>query len=107
MLALLGYGGSVLRHAMTLGGLEQVVMALGFNVAAGRGHVVGAVRFPVAVRRRGSELVGIETLAAFLGGGHVGHLDVWDAGLHQDQRRVGQLHLLHVVDGQSSVNGLL
>lgn len=107
MLALLSDGGCRVGAAVTLRGLQRVVMALQFNGTLGQRRVTCARYFPVAVWPRGVTLVWVETFAGFLWGRHIGHLGVWDAGLPQDLFWVGQVHLLHVVDGYGSVEGLL
>lgn len=108
VLPLLSYSGCVVCDALTLGGLQRVVLALWINVARGQGHVVWRVHFPIDLHRLGVKFVWIKTFVVCgRRGGQVAHLDVWDAGLPQDQFWVGQLQLLHVIDGDSSVNSLL
>lgn len=108
VLPLLSYSGCVVCDALTLGGLQHVVLALWFNVCRGQGHVIRPVYCPIDLRRLGVRFSWIETFVVRgWWGGHVAHLDVWDAGLPQDQFWVGQLQLLHVIDGDSSVKSLL
>lgn len=108
VLALLSYGGRVVPVALTLSGLQWVEMALQFNLARGQGHVMRPLYFPVHLHRHVLvQLVWIQTFAALCWGGHIDHVDVWDAGLPQGELWVGQLQLFHVVDGYGSVKGLL
>lgn len=107
MLALLCDGGCMMSAALTLGGLQRVIMALQLIVVGGQRHVIRPVYVPVAFRHLGARLVQIGPFAGSGRGGDFGHLDVWDAVLRQGQLRVGQLQLLHVVDGDSSIKGLL
>ena len=110
VLALFSYGGRVLRPPLAVAGSQRVVVALRLDGAHGQGHVVRPVRAPAGLcLRPGVGLVrhGPGASAASCRGGQVGHLDVGDAGLPQDQLRMRQLQLLHVVDGYGGVEGLL
>lgn len=101
VLALLSDGGMV-GPQVALRGLQRVVGALGVRVARGQGHEIGAGHFLAVFHH-----FGVEIPAVFFRGGRVGHLDVGDAELLQDHLGVSQVHLLHVVNGYSSVEGLL
>lgn len=103
VLALLSDGGCVVSDTLTLRGLQRVIMALQVHVARGQRHVIRARYLRAVFLHLGAKLIGM--FAGFGWGGHVGHLDIRDAFLPQDELRVG--HLLHVVDGHSSVKGLL
>lgn len=107
VLALLGDGGCVVSGTLTLRGLQRVIMALQVHMARGQQHVIRARYLHTVFLHLGAKLIRIGMFAGFGWGGHVGHLDVWDAFLPQDERRVGLLHLLHVVDGYGSIKGLL
>lgn len=107
MLSLFSYCRCVWCTALALTGLQWVAVALQFNMACGQGHVMCPLHTPVDLWHLGLNLVWIKMFPGFRWGGHVGDLDVWDAGLPQDLLRVGQLQLLHVVDGNSSIVGLL
>lgn len=85
MLALLGESGRVVRAALTLTGLQWVVMALQFNMVHGKGHVICRVYVPIDLRRLGVQPVRVGMFAIIVLQGHVDHLDVRDAGLPQDQ----------------------
>lgn len=105
VLALLGHGGRVCT--LTLRGLQRVAVALQVNVAQGQRHVIGCGHLGVGLSRLSAALVAFDVFARSGRGGHVRHLDVRDAVLPDDQLRVGLLHLLHVVDGYGSIEGLL
>lgn len=102
MLALLGDGGRVLGAQVALHGLQRVAVALQVHVVRDQGQEVRGRHFLAASRR-----FWIEIPAVLFRGGHVRDLDVGDADLLQGPVRMSQLHLLHVVDGYRSVNGLL
>lgn len=101
VLALLGHGGRV--RTLTLRGLQWVTVALQVNVAQGQRHVIGSGH----LSRLSAALVAFDVFARSGRGGHFRHHDVWDAVLPDDELRVGLLHLLHVVDGYGSIEGLL
>lgn len=100
VLALLSDGGGVVGPQVALCGLQGVLVAPQVHVARGQGHQIGAGSFF-------ADFFGLEIPAVFFRGGHVGHLDVGDAELHQDHVGMSQVHLLHVVDGYGGVKGLL
>lgn len=104
---LLGDGGRVVTAALALTGLQRVVVALHFDGAGGQQHVMSPERVPVDLRRLRLQLFRIGVFPGFGRRGQIDHLDVRDAGLPQGQVGVGQLQLLHVVDGDSGVVGLL
>lgn len=85
VLALLSHSGRVVCAAVTLAGLQWVVIALQVNMARGQGHLICPVYLPVALRHLGVGFVRAETFVVLCWGGQVDHLDVWDTGLPQDQ----------------------
>lgn len=102
VLALLSDGGGVVGSEVALRSLQRVVVALELHVARGQGHQMCAGYFFAVFHYFGVEIPGV-----FFRGGCVGHLDVGDAELLQDHVGMSQVHLLHVVNGYSSVKGLL
>lgn len=102
VLALLSDGGRVVGDQVALRGLQRVVGALQVHVARHQGQEIRVGYFLAIFHHFRSEIP-----AVFFRGGRVGHLDVGDADLLQDQVGMSQLHLLHVVDGYSSIEGLL
>lgn len=85
MLALLCDGGCMMSAALTLRGLQRVIMALQLIVAGGQRHVIRPVHVPVAFCHLGARLVRIGAFAGSGRGGDFGHLDVGDAVLPQGQ----------------------
>lgn len=105
MLSLLSHGGCVVCVALALAGLQWMDVALQVDVARGQRHVV--LPFLDHLSGLGLRPVQAQVFAVFRGGGHINDFDVRDAGLPQRQLCVSQLQLLHVVDGNSCIIGLL